>query len=372
MNDSELNSKIFENVKMKIAISNFEKEDKKVFKKDFFQIAATFVLTIGLASGVVYAGVITYQNIMQEPKKVENVYSSEGESLEGKYIQYELTEEEKKSSISEDEARKKAITLLEKFGYSNKEIYHIRLISSPTSNDTEWYIETTDNICLLFDAKSNNYFSILPHTSQSDVGNIYTTTKEDAKVIGLNFCKQYGYNPDDYDSIVVESNAPSNDQKATSWTVQLYKEYNNIKNPYQCISIHFATKTNELLRFDFNNYEFENNELIITEERSKTIAIENDKRVEKEYEIEDIKSKLSIVQMNGIAYYRENDYENFYKSTEEIETFYKTESIIRKAWVVTITHKYNATKDDISNSYHKYFTYYIDSTTGEIIGGKVI
>ena len=81
--------------------------------------------------------------------------------------------------------------------------------------------------------------------------------------------------------------------------------------------------------------------------------------------------------MNEEVYLRENlkeDYGNIMLNFEKVEgdrykykedaVIYKTEERVRKVWCVVITY-------DIEESgYLPAFTYYIDSTTGEIIGGS--
>ena len=220
---------ILENVQMKIAISYFKKEDKKVYKKSIAQIAAIIVLCIGLATSVVYASVIVYQNIMKEPDKLENFYTSKESSSEGIYLKSTLSKEDEDSSLSQDAAKEKAKVLLQKFGYSDEEIIHMRLLNSSSNYDTQWYIET-NHLRLVFDAKADNFLDFSTDILSENVEN-YRTTAEEAKKIGIELCKKYGYQTDDYTSIVVESNAPDNEDKAYIWTVTFCKEYDSLKNP---------------------------------------------------------------------------------------------------------------------------------------------
>ena len=81
--------------------------------------------------------------------------------------------------------------------------------------------------------------------------------------------------------------------------------------------------------------------------------------------------------MNEEVYLREKlkeDYGNIMLNMEKTEdgiyrykedaVFYKTEERVRKVWCVVIT--YNPEE----SGYLPAFTYYVDSTTGEIIGGS--
>ena len=81
--------------------------------------------------------------------------------------------------------------------------------------------------------------------------------------------------------------------------------------------------------------------------------------------------------MNEEVYLRENlkeNYGNLMLNMEKVEgdryrykddaVMYKTEERVRKVWCVVIT--YNIEE----SGYLSAFTYYVDSTTGEIIGGS--
>ena len=72
MNDEELNKKIQSKLKMKIAISNFEKEEKPMNKKKILKMVATFAIIIGLTASVTYAGIVIYEKIFKEPEKIDN------------------------------------------------------------------------------------------------------------------------------------------------------------------------------------------------------------------------------------------------------------------------------------------------------------
>lgn len=79
--------------------------------------------------------------------------------------------------------------------------------------------------------------------------------------------------------------------------------------------------------------------------------------------------------MNAEAYARLNNTEEYYKPmttpdvpSEEIVA-YSTEERVRTVWVVVL--EYEDKEADIVNKVTKgQYSYYIDSTTGEIIGGE--
>lgn len=135
---------------------------------------------------------------------------------------------------------------------------------------------------------------------------------------------------------------------------------------------------NEILCFSIINKKFENNPIEITEETAKEIALKEEQKITIKYKIKNIETKLSIKAMNGCAYLRTNDYDQLHEQTSSSDyeykdwVFYRTESRVRRVWLVTIVY-------DIPNRFAKDFnpndervSYFIDVTTGEVIGGGSI
>ena len=93
--------KIMKTSRMKIAVSKFE-EEYPAPKRNLLKMVATFVLTIGMTFGLVYAGNVVYEKIWKEPEAYK--------------ISQEITEEEKAQCISETEAEEIAKAYLRKIG----------------------------------------------------------------------------------------------------------------------------------------------------------------------------------------------------------------------------------------------------------------
>ena len=79
--------------------------------------------------------------------------------------------------------------------------------------------------------------------------------------------------------------------------------------------------------------------------------------------------------MNADAYDRINNYEDYYKKVQtpgyptQDRNYYLVEEKIRNAWVVVITYE-DTFGDDITKRYTEgMYSYFVDCTTGEIIGG---
>ena len=108
--------------------SEFYKIEFKKNKNNTLKMVATFIITIGLTIGVGYAGITTYQNIWKEPKKY--IFSSA----------QELTEEEKNSCLSAEEANKIGTEYLRKVGLEDENITTQNLEKEFLSDENEWWM----------------------------------------------------------------------------------------------------------------------------------------------------------------------------------------------------------------------------------------
>ena len=110
-----------------------------------------------------------------------------------------------------------------------------------------------------------------------------------------------------------------------------------------------------------------NNPIVITEDEAIKIAIDK----EKEFCSLDIlkcEVELGVKKMNNFVFLLENKLNNM---NEDI----KLENIERNVWIISIKHKKDIrpNNSDIITVREKFDKeYYIDATTGEIIGGKEI
>ena len=162
------------------------------------------------------------------------------------------------------------------------------------------------------------------------------------------------------------------------WYVDFYKEYDGLVDNYNKISIAFIPEINEIYYFIVSDENYENNPVEINEEQAKETALKEEKKTNLKYEVKDTSAELSIVSMNGEAYARTYNYKQFceqrntidYPDNKYIE--YRTDRHIRKAWKITI--EYSISKSEMSDKSFNIqdlgYTYYVDATTGEIIGGE--
>lgn len=373
----EIDKKLYNDLNLKIDIPDkLETIIKQGLNKrppqySISKIAIGICTFLATTVGVVYAGTIIYDKIWKEPEKVVGFY------FEERSKQNTISNEENKSIMSEEEARKKTEEILEKFGYKDEKIQSIQLQNNSADYELHWIIQTENNIHISFEASKAKSFNIsINNILYEDIEN-YRTTEKNAEETARSLCSKYGYNLNEYSYVKTTSNMNS-EEDSYIWNVEFYKEYDGIVNRYEGIGVSFIPQINKLYGFSVNDKKFENNPVEITEEQAKEIALKEEKNVPVKYEINNIDIKLKIIEMNGIAYLRVNDYDQLHKQTASINypseewTYYRTDNRVRKAWVVKFNYNIPNKSGEFYNINDRQFSYYIDATTGEIIGGSCI
>ena len=125
MDNNTINN-IMKKSETKIAVCKFSTDNNTYKRKNISKIVATFVLTLGITVGIAYGGSLVYEKVWKEPQKIEG--------------NADITNEEKSTLISEDEARKICINYLTKIGLGDYSIREIELSKGLFSNDASWYI----------------------------------------------------------------------------------------------------------------------------------------------------------------------------------------------------------------------------------------
>ncbi len=363
MNDNEILEKIISKTKTKIAVSEFIKEDMEVKKVNKLpKIAATIIATIGIMSGLVYATANIYEKIWKEPKEYR--------------INQGVTEEEKQKCISEEEAQKIGKSYLEKIGFGDQTITRTEIKKELRSNNNIWEL-STKSVRLEIDAITGKIKLVYIPSTEYEKPKNYGITREQARVKAKELLEKY--RPDDmsgeYELVSLKRNSEY-DKNAYIWYADFYKKYDNLVNENEHINIGWVPTVNGLYSLDIQNDKYENNEEKITKEEAIEIATEKDAQITENRKIKSINAQIRIKKMNEQVYLRENftqEYEkgtlNYEKTSEKIwqlkkdAIFYETEGRVRKVWVVVIEYE----KQERGKS--PLFTYYIDTTTGEIIGG---
>ena len=361
-------------IKTKIAISKIKEENDIVMEKkktrNIFKTATAAVAGILLSTGVVFAGTKVYETIWKTPEKIQ-ISSNNIEEM------MQITEESKKENISEDEAKKIAIKKLNQIGF-NSEIVGTNHYKDELGSDKIMYrFNTKDNYEITIDGQTGEFFDIWDNNKNTQDTSKYIT-EEQAKELANKYYKLFGYKEGEYEITDVQSVNNEGTQTGAGFrmTITYNKKYGDVYNPYEYIAITVESKNMSLGMFRVENNPFDNNEVTITEEEAIDIALKEDKKIETN-KIESTKAKLMVVKMNADAYDRMNNKEKHYEAMQtpnypaEERNYYKIDDKIRKAWVVVINYEDNF--DDAVKRYTEgAYSYFIDATTGEIIGGHTM
>lgn len=390
MEDNEIINKIILKSKEKIAVSEFIKEDmemKKVHKLP--KIVATIIATVGIMSGLVYATANIYEKIWKEPKKIDSFYGDNYEYDENALYGVGHSKDidiNKNNAITKEEAKVKFEEILKKFGYENEKIISIELVDNP-SDDSLFYRATTETKFLLdIDAKDTKNFKIFTDIAYKDIDKCRGTQEEVEKVV-QEICKKYGYDLSKYSHKEVSFNISqsafasklqkhisieNSPEDANIWQITYNTEYNGAVNKYEEISVGIVPGINKLEHFTYTDKTPENTDIVIDKEKAKEIAVEKENKINIGHNVKNIDIELDIVKMNGYAYLRENDYEHYYESRTtpkypiENLQYYRVEERVRQVWRVKLEFEQ---KNNFKYEKEDSFTYYIDTATGEIVGG---
>ena len=359
--------KIIENIikksQIKIAVSEFAKEKKEMPKiNKISKYVATAIITLGIGTGIVYAtGTAIYDKIWKQPESYK--------------VSNEITEKDKENAISEEDARKKAEEYLRKIGLDD-EINGLRLMKSWRGNDVIWDIGFTKGSMIMDD--KGNFKSLNIPSYNYKIPYNYGITREEARKTAKELLAKYNpeNNDDEYELVSLSRNM-ENDKASYIWYDDFYKKYGDLYNQYEKISIGWVPTINGLYSLNIENSKYENNEQIITKEEAIRIATERDKKIETRHNIATTEAQIGIDKMNADVVYREKDIENYNKGTINYECdengtykikdnaeFYKVDNRVRKVWEVKIFYDY------YNEYYQERYVYYVDATTGEIIGGN--
>lgn len=367
-------------IRLKIAISKMKEENDIVIEnktKNIFKIVSTAVAGIVLSTGIVFAGTKIYEKIWKEPEKIEIVTEV-------------LTPEAQKENISEEEAKQIAVNKLKEIGF-NTNIVKTDHYKEMDSNKIMYRFITEDEYSISIDGQKATFFEIWNisnklgeidkkfdrYGSEKKMSSEYLMNKEKAIEVANKYYKLFGFKEGEYEITKVDCWNSDGDEKAETgykFDITYNKKYGDTYNPYEYVGIQVYAKDEILWMVRTENIPYDNNPTEITKEQALQIALEVDKKVENK-EITETKVEEMIVNMNAQAYYRLTDKESFYKEMSTVDypteerIYYQMEDKIRNAWVVVIT--YVDDWEDVVTRYTRgQFSYFIDATTGEIIGGE--
>ena len=150
--------------------------NKKRHHYSLIKIVTTACASLLITAGIVYASTTVIEKIWKQPEKVVGFYGDENAN--------KITEEEKASAMSEQEAREKAKELIKKFGHEGEKIISAELENNANNYRLLWCIETNKDTTILIDARNDNAFSLtFDDVIIQNINNItnYRTTEKEAE-----------------------------------------------------------------------------------------------------------------------------------------------------------------------------------------------
>ena len=370
MEDRLLNYKIWDKVEMKIAISHFQEREKQIPNMKIMQMVATFVVCIGVTVGVVYAGYTVYEKVWKEPK----IYHEE--EMQTYLPSPEISKEEKKEEnlITEEEAKQKALDVLEKLGYGRPEIKKIDLnrgYSGEREKESYYMVKTKEGyeegLMVLIDSKTGEFIYFSDMELKYKNLTLDDISEEKRKQIAYEIYDTLGFQEKEYE-------LETYNQKTNKlYGCRFYKKYHDIYNKFQGVTVGYMVVEGKVLYDTINIYHsnhYEDNEIRLSKEEAQQIVLEKEKEFSnKESKIENI--ELSIERMNSVIYQLENN-------IIDNDIYVETDNRIRNVWKVTIDHEDKGVFRGITQEEQVQWmkenskkTYFVDGTTGEIIGGEI-
>lgn len=341
------------------------KDNKEIKHHNIVRIALATCGGLILTTGIVFGGYTIYEKIWKEPRGYD--VSQEKPAI--------ISEEEKNNVISEDEIKEKAKNILQEFGYPEKEIKKIDLNRSYADNSNSYYALYTEDeynipntnknigITIDFNSETGEFEYFLNNDFDEIKPNLEKISKEEAINLANELLNKIGYPAESYEIKSCEN------IEGNEWVISYARSYNGVYNRYDEFQIAFGKVNGSIIVESLNGFfdnTFKNNEYVITEEEAIKIAKEKEEEFSSE-PIINITATKSIEKMNSFVYCLENNIED--------KMSVKTDNITRNVWVVKIEHEKEPKNKDntLSNieSVKRYMSkkYYVDATTGEIIGG---
>ena len=387
-------------IKLKIAISKIKKENDIVMESKTRKVLKTIGAVIAgvvLSTGVVFAGTKVYESIWKEPKEYAT-YQEYQKDTELKLLNekikdsVEIEKAEKNGEvISEDKAIEIANNIAKKIGVNSlftKESIRYDDVDSKHSKDLYYVIRSSDSLNTGIEIKlatNGELYSFVDYDLSFDY-NVNTNTLDEKEIenktsdllTALNLNDKY---------VQVKSNEISNyngnNEKKELWSHYI-RNYSGITNSYDNIDLYFYIINNELkvekILTVKPELDIDNNEILIEKEQAIDMAKSKDRQIS-ELDIDNIDVQLEYRPLNSFYYIQEKsdgtDDGLIIEKQEDgtnmgFNKFSIEDNILRKVYNVKISYVVNYTDDEPIHDWKEQFgrEYYVDATTGEIIGGR--
>ena len=334
---------------------NFNKT-RKIFSLKFATAVCCMVLTF---SSVVFATYKIYENVWKEPKIVT-------QKLEEERVLKPLNNEELECIINEEKAISIAKTVVKNLGYESKGLLEIKTTRSYDNEEDIFYLATLEDIVVQLNAKTGMVTYINDTKTSKMIGENDVITTEEAIEIANKIYKSIGIeNIEDYKVITSEEKDFAFGEMVNRCWEIVYalseKDTDKFTITYKIVD--GVVYINTLTYRELNN--FDNNPITITKDEAIKIVVDKENEFSS-LPISKYDAELDMKKMNIFIYALENNVTNNDGSIQ-------IEDIKRNVWVVYIEHEKehkprNGEIQTVREEYNK--KYYIDATTGEIIGGE--
>lgn len=348
--------------KLKIAISNLKNKENAMKKVNIYKIATVACFMFAF-TGVVFAAQNVIEKIWKEPEKVE-------------VPTIQITEESKQQNITEEQAKEFAINKLNEIGFDSN-VASTNHYKNIETNEITYRFVNEDNYEISIKGKNGEFYDLWNQNKNIQDRNILITADE-AVEKAKDFCILFGYNPENYLVTEVQTVNDNAEDKSLGFRFNIVfsKKQGNTYNPYDIIAIAIESKNKDFAYFRVDSTPFENNEILISKEEAIQIALNEDAKIITN-KVTETKAVQMVVKMNSDAYKRIKDKEQYYdeiyyKHSVEERDYYKVDEKIRNAWVVVITYEDTFGEDEMRAYTESQYSYFVDCTTGEIIGGHVM
>lgn len=350
-----------------------ERFEKVCRKRKLIKNISIFCLLLICTSGCAIGGYIAYENVWKEPKQytyaeMENIIANDT-----------VTEEKKDKIIEEESIKNNVNDILNELGYANQEIKKIELKEYKQEGLEEVYynIETSgdnENLNLRVNAENGNLLSLENNKILSKDVSEADVNKSDVEKLSNELFSKISQENDAYRLYSCNSEYTSYQGELKKvWVSRYYKYYNDVINPYEELAFTFMNSVDGLEISSIRNNisgVYENNPQVITEEEAIKIAESKEKELT-DNEIVSISASIGIRKMNTYVYKLENNIYNTNMNSElNNENLYINEKLARNVWMVQIKHEEIEAKSNEEYLKEQNKVYYVDITTGEIIGGN--
>lgn len=323
-------------------------------------IAAGIIISL---TGVTFAGSKVIENIWKMPEKIEENTDK-------------LTEESKLENISEEEAKEIAVKKLQEVNF-NSNIVSTEHYKEIDSNKIIYRFITEDNYSVSIDGQKRTLFKISNYNNNQDTN--IEITQEEAIEIANNYIKLFGIDLEGYEIKSIYSNNKEGRGEGSGYKIDINycKKYGDFYNPYEYVDIGIESKNKDFDYISIGSIPYDNNETIITKDEAIQIALKEDEKIDTN-KIVETKVEKMVVKMNADAYERINNTEEYYKAMQtpdyatENRNYYNMPERVRNAWVVVLTYEDNYGSDIVRRYTEGMYSYFVDCTTGEIIGGDAM